>query len=90
MERLLDGCKFQSITLATLQRARQHRMIEVSCSGGDGEMELEVKETRGDEDTALQGAETWLCTTPPGLSLLLGRRGETGKETRIREERGER
>lgn len=47
MEQLLDGYNFQSIILTTLQHARQDRKIEVSCSGGDGEMEMEVKETRG-------------------------------------------
>lgn len=39
----LDGRSFQSIILATLQRARQDRKIEVSCSRGRGEIEVEVK-----------------------------------------------
>lgn len=38
---------------------------EVSFSKGDGDME--VKESRGDEETAPQGAETWPYATPHGL-----------------------
>lgn len=57
----LDSYSFQSITLAMLRCARQDRKIEVSCSRSHGEMEMEmeVKERRGDDETAPQGAETW-------------------------------
>lgn len=60
--------RLESITLRTLQHARQDLKTEVSFSRGDGDMEMEVKESRGDEETAPQGAETWPYATPHGHS----------------------
>lgn len=78
-EQLSDVYSLQSITLPPLRRARQHRKIEVSCSGGD--IEIEAKERKCREDTAPQGAETWPCATPPGLTPHWEeRRGEIRKE----------
>lgn len=76
----MDSYSFQSITLATLQRARQDRKIEVSCSRGDGEMEMEVKEKeRRGGMRKRHPKELRRGPAPPHL----GRRGERGDEMRI-------
>ena len=41
---------------------------------------MEVKERRGDEETAPRGAETWPCASPPGLSPRWEEEEKEGKD----------
>lgn len=84
----MDAYSFQSITLTTLQCARQDRKIEVSCSRGNREMKMEVEVVGGEGRRAVrtQHPKELRCGPAPTPTWTHSMLGEKRREEGIRRE----